>query len=132
MSITLTPYLNFADTREAFTYYQEVFGGTLEISTFGEAGMDNAAADGVLHALLTTPYFQLMASDLGPEDGLPPAGSVSLALHGSDLETFAAWHARLGADGQAGQPLVTAPWGDVYGDAVDRYGIRWMFNAQPS
>ena len=38
MSISLAPYLNFpqGQTREAMTFYQSVFGGKLDISTFGD------------------------------------------------------------------------------------------------
>lgn len=40
MSTTLNPYISFdGNAREAMEFYETVFGGNLELSTFGEAGM---------------------------------------------------------------------------------------------
>ena len=68
MSISLVPYLNFPQgvTREAMTYYHSVFGGQLDISTFGDFNLEGMPADGVMHAALTGPGFQVMASDAMP------------------------------------------------------------------
>jgi PhnB protein len=65
MSISLAPYLNFPQgkTREAMTFYQSVFGGKLDISTFGEFHMEGMPSDGVMHAMLTADTFTFMASD---------------------------------------------------------------------
>ena len=56
---SLNPYLSFKDdARSAMEFYQSVFGGDLEISTFGSyEGMveDPAENDLVMHAQLTTP-----------------------------------------------------------------------------
>ena len=65
---SLNPYLSFKNqAREAMTFYQSVFGGELDISTFGQfEGMvqDPAEADLVMHSQLTTPDgFVLMAAD---------------------------------------------------------------------
>jgi uncharacterized glyoxalase superfamily protein PhnB len=48
----LNPYLGFRDTaREAMTFYQSVFGGDLQLSTFGDfhASEDPAEADKIMH-----------------------------------------------------------------------------------
>ena len=65
---SLNPYLSFKnDARSAMEFYQSVFGGDLDISTFGSfEGMveDPSENDLVMHAQLTTPDgFILMASD---------------------------------------------------------------------
>jgi PhnB protein len=52
MAATLNPYLNFnGDAREAITFYQQVLGGELNISTFAEFG-GGEGGDGVMHAQL--------------------------------------------------------------------------------
>ena len=70
----LNPYLNFrGNAREAIEFYHSVFGGHLDISTFGEFQMPGTGPDeqdSVMHAQLTTSSgFTLMASDVPP--GMP-------------------------------------------------------------
>ena len=57
MTSRLNPYLSFnGDAREAMEFYRSVFGGDLNVSTFGESGMpDGPGADKVMHAQLETP-----------------------------------------------------------------------------
>ena len=53
MPARLNPYLNFnGTTREAMTFYQQVLGGKLDVSTFDEFG---GGGEGVMHAQLETP-----------------------------------------------------------------------------
>jgi len=69
MASRLNPYLSFRNNaREAMEFYQQVFGGELTVSTFGEFGMPDAeAADLIMHAQLETPRgFTPMASRLNP------------------------------------------------------------------
>ena len=54
MATTLNPYIQFTDNaREALEFYQGVFGGDLNVSTFGDFG-DPGEADpqGVMHGQL--------------------------------------------------------------------------------
>jgi PhnB protein len=56
MTIQLNPYINFnKNARQAFTFYQSVLGGTLELHTFGEFGADPDPSnqDNIMHATLT-------------------------------------------------------------------------------
>ncbi len=84
MSVSLVPYLNFPSgkTREAMTYYQDVFGGELSVNTFAEFGMEGMPPDGVMHAQLITDQFTVMASDaiwtFSPVGGDPVIGSSSI------------------------------------------------------
>lgn len=128
MTISATPYLNFAgNTREAFEYYQEIFGGEVEIATLGDYGME--PADATMHASLTTPAFSLMASDAFDGAEKTWGGTrIYIALTGDDLDTLTGWFQRLAADGSVGQDLEMQVWGDYYGNLTDRFGIEWMFN----
>ena len=84
MGATLNPYLNFnGNAREAMTFYQQVLGGKLDVSTFDEFG---GGGDGVMHAQLETPDgFTLMGSDTGPGMGdVTPGTNFSVSLSGDD------------------------------------------------
>ena len=50
MTTILNPYLNFdRTTREAMEFYQSVFGGDLNVMTFGDMGDEGDTKDGVMH-----------------------------------------------------------------------------------
>ena len=66
MPVTLNPYLNFRGaTREAMTFYRDVLGGNLTISTFREFG----TTEGVPEAELTkaSAMAKLMCGDVAME-----------------------------------------------------------------
>ena len=130
MSVSLVPYLNFpaGQTAEAMSYYQQIFGGTLDITRYSDAGVDGPA-DGVMHAQLATEGFTLMASDgmPGSEDGWGGT-RIYLAFVGEDVDTMTGWFDTLAADGSVGMPLEKQSWGDTFGLLKDKYGLEWMFN----
>lgn len=130
MTLYLCPYLNFAgNAGEALRYYQEVFGGKLNIVTFGEYGVPGMPADGLMHGQLVTDVFTLMASDARPGAEQAWGGTrVYLAFMGDEVETLQGWYARLAADGTPGQMLERQTWGAIYGDVRDKFGVEWMFN----
>lgn len=131
MSISLSPYLNFPQgvTREAMTFYQSVFGGKLDISTFGDFGMEGMPADGVMHAQLSTDGFVFMASDAMPGSEDQWGGTrVYLTFFGDELDKLSGWFDKLAVGGSVGTPLEKMVWGDTYGVLKDQYGLEWMFN----
>jgi PhnB protein len=131
MSRSLVAYLNFpsGQTREAMTYYQGVFGGQLDISEFGDFGMEGMPADGVMHAQLVADGFTLMASDAMTGAEQTWGGTrVYLAFMGDEVETLKGWFAAIAADGSVGMPLEQQVWGDTYGLVKDKFGLEWMFN----
>lgn len=132
----LNPYLSFrTEAREAMGFYQDVLGGDLDISVFGEFPdmvQNPDQADLVMHAQLTTPDgLVLMASDT--PDGMPyesPQGfSVSLSGN-TEATTRRVWD-RLAEGAQITMPLDTAPWGGTFGMLVDRFGVPWMLHGDP-
>ncbi|MFN8098826.1 MAG: VOC family protein [Dermatophilaceae bacterium] len=132
MAARLNPYLNFADTsRAAMEFYQSVFGGQLDIMTFGQFGApEGVDPEGVMHAYLETDLgFELMASDLPP--GMEPttgSGSVTCSISGDDTEALTGYWEQLSAGGQVTTPLETQMWGDTFGSCVDRFGVPWLVN----
>ena len=134
MATNLNPYLGFRDNaREAINFYATVFGGEATVSTFGEfhASEDASEQDKIMHALLKTPRgFTLMAADTPNAMPYNPGDNISISISGDaadDAELRGYWE-KLIADGTVEQPLEAAPWGDSFGMATDRFGIRWLVN----
>src|SRR5689334_3737853 len=111
---SLNPYLSFQNqARDAMTFYQGVFGGQLDISTFGQfEGMvqDPAENDLVMHAQLTTPDgFVLMGADTPTGmDYRAPAG-ISVSVSGDDESALQGWWDALAAGGTVVMPFDTPP-----------------------
>lgn len=129
MASQLNPYITFdGDARQAVEFYQEVFGGELEIGTVGDFGSpDSPAADKVMHARLDTPDgYTLMVWD-APE-GMPynPGSNVAAYLGGGD--ELRGHFEKLSDGGTVTMPLDKQAWGDEAGSLVDRFGLSWMFN----
>ena len=129
MALSLVPYLNFpGNTREAMTYYQSIFGGKLDISTFADFGAEGPP-DGTMHSYLSQNGFELMASDAMPGSEETWGGTrVYLSFMGDDEDKLKGWFEALAADGSIGMPLERQVWGDTYGLVKDKYGLEWMFN----
>ena len=131
MTSRLNPYLNFPGTaREAMEFYRSVFGGTLNINTFGELGNpDTAVADKIMHAMLETDRgYTMMASDLAPGMEHKPGENITISLSGDDVDELRGYWEKLSAGGTVTMPLEKQVWGDEFGMCVDRFGVPWMVN----
>mgnify|MGYP003475186643 FL=1 len=131
MSSKLNPYINFKDNaREAVNFYQSVFGGTLTLGTFGEAGVPGSNPDGVMHAeLITDNNMSIMVSDTPPGMQMSSTdGNVSLSLSGTDYAELRGYWEKLSDDASITVPLEKAPWGDVFGMLTDKFGVHWLVN----
>lgn len=132
MQTKLNPYLSFRDTaRQAMEFYESVFGGKLQIDTFGENQMsqDPADADKVMHAQLDTENgFTLMASDTPPGMDHKEGSSISISLSGDNEAELRGYWDKLCDGGTVALPLEKAPWGDFFGMVVDKFGTAWMVN----
>jgi PhnB protein len=131
MASRLNPYLSFAgQARAALEFYGEVFGGTPTINTFGDFGAPGFPPDQVMHGQLETPGgFTIMASDGASEEEMSAAGAtVSISLSGDDDEDLRRYWDQLSESGTVTMPLEKQPWGDEFGQCVDRFGLRWLVN----
>ncbi len=133
MSSRLNPYITFpGNAREAMQFYEQVFGGTLTVSTFGEFGGDAPNPEGVMHAMLETDRgFTLMASDLPPGMEHQPGNNIAASLSGDageDGDELRGYWEKLSEGGNVQVPLEKQMWGDVFGMCVDRFGTAWMVN----
>jgi PhnB protein len=128
----LNPYLGFrGEAREAMTFYQQVFGGTLDISDYGDFGSppDPATKDLVMHSQLETDLgFTLMAADSPPGTDRPDSSYVTLSLSGDDGDALRGYWDKLAAGGKVTMPLEKQMWGDEFGQLTDRFGVAWMVN----
>jgi len=133
MAVQLNPYLGFKDNaRAAMEFYQSVFGGTLNISTFKEfhASQDPAEDDLVMHAQLEGDNgIVFMASDTPARMDYTPGNTFNMSLSGDDEATLRGWFDKLADGGTVTMPMDKAPWGDIFGMCVDRFGVSWLVNA---
>ena len=127
------PYLAFASNcREAFTRYQEIFGGELVVLTTADmpadAGppADGTPTDAVMHAALTNGDDLLMGAD-------DPSGGFSGTNHGMCLNCSVADAGEakrvfdaLAEGGQVQQPLGETFFSPAFGMCTDRFGTPWM------
>lgn len=132
--MSFTPYLFFAgDCREALTRYQEIFGGDLEVLTFGDTppGTDGGMAadpEQVMHACLLVGGAPLYASDdpTGAHEGMRDA---MVSHTGADADQARRVFDALADGGQVLAPFEPTSWSTGFGMCVDRFGIRWMIDA---
>ncbi|HYQ62188.1 VOC family protein [Actinophytocola sp.] len=129
MASTLNPYINFAgNARQAMEFYEQVFGGTLRLSTFGDFGSEDAP-NGIMHGQLETPSgYTLMAADNPPGQPHQPGNNITVSLSGDDGEELRGYFDKLSSGGTVTLPLEKQAWGDEFGMVVDRFGIAWMVN----
>lgn len=88
MAQQVNPYITFdGNCADAMTFYAVALGGTLQISTFRESGMD---IDGVMHAAVSTESgMHLFATDTAEGMGeYQPGTNVQISLSGDDADAL--------------------------------------------
>ncbi len=133
MQSKLNPYVSFdGNAREAMEFYKTVFGGELALSTFGEAGMTDHGVkpDQIMHAQLVADNgITLMASDTATGMREYVVGTnMSISLSGDNEAELTDYYNKLADGGKVEQPLTKAPWGDMFGMCIDKFGTFWMVN----
>jgi PhnB protein len=130
------PYLAFnGNCREAFTRYQQIFGGELVLLTTADAPPEavppeaEGASDAIMHAALTSGDDLLMGSDdtSGGFDGSVSGMCVnwSVADAGEAKRVFDA----LAEGGETQMPLGETFFSPAFGMCTDRFGTPWMVMA---
>lgn len=125
-------YLFFSEGRckEALTRYQQIFGGELEIMTFGDLPegadtMPGAEPHHVMHGALKVGDGLLMASDDPTGDGGARLG-ISVSFSAPDVETGRKVFDDLCEGGEVQMPWESTFWSPGFGGCVDRWGVPWM------
>ncbi len=129
-NLSLDAYLFFdGNCREAMEFYKRVFGGTLDMQTYGEVPGDTPGKekmkDKIIHAALRGGDITLMGSDSDKHLGI---GKIELSISGEDEAKLRKIFEGLSADGKVRSPLEKAFWGDTFGALTDKFGTEWMVN----
>jgi PhnB protein len=127
------PYLFFSGTcNEAFTRYQEIFGGELFMMKMSDAPSDEPVpaeqADLIIHAALTVGGDLLMASD-DPTGTVGPIQGISVSYSSADAGEIKRVFDALAEGGEITQPLIETFFSPAFGMCVDRFGTPWMVSA---
>jgi PhnB protein len=133
------PYLAFAgNCREAFTRYQEIFGGELMLLTMADMPADagappeGVAADLVMHAALTTGDDLLRGAD-DPSGGFEgTVRGMCVNYSAGDVGEAKRVFDALVEGGQLQMPLGETFFSPAFGMCIDRFGTPWMIMAEMS
>ena len=128
------PYLMFGGScRDAFTRYQEIFGGELVLLPMkdmpAEVEVPAEQADLIMHAALTFEGHLLMASDV-PADGFGPVQGMFVNYSVGDVAEAERVFEALADGGEVTMPLAETFWSPRFGMCVDRFGTPWMVSAE--
>ena len=130
------PYLLFGgNCREAFTRYQEIFGGELTMLPMSDMPSDEPVpaeqANLIMHAALTFGDNLLMASD-DPSRGDSPVQGMSVNYAVNDIAEARRAFEALAEGGEMTMPMAETFWSPAFGMCVDRFGTPWMVSAAPA
>lgn len=131
---SVNPYLNFhGETEEAFTFYQAVFGGELEISRYKDLDDDMGATGDALMlvanaALPIGANTTLFGSDILESLGqsLTIGNDFYINLETESEEETIRLFKKLSEDGEIEMPLENTGWAEKFGMVKDQFGTRWM------
>ena len=127
------PYLFFGgNCREAFTRYEEIFGGELTLLTMKDTPGDPPppeTADMIIHAALTIGDDLLMASDDPTTDSIGPVQGMMVSYDATDVDDAKRVFEALAERGTVTQALEPTFFSAAFGMCVDRFGTPWMIVA---
>ena len=134
----IIPYINFSgNAEEALTFYQEVFGGEIELQRWSEMPPNPQMPVGddwqtkIMHAALTIrDDVTIYLSDFWEEVEGAYHNSVVLHVEFDSEDELRRVFDALSAGGTVNMPVDKMFWGAVYGDLVDKFGIGWGLDYQ--
>ena len=131
--IQISPSLTFnGNCREAMNFYKETLGGDLNLMTVKETPMaaqcPTGMQDAVMHAMLASDSFALMASDMIMGGTYQPGNNFSLTINCKSEEQIHSLFNKLAEGGQVLEPVKEQFWGALFGMLTDKFGTRWMLN----
>ena len=127
------PYLFFGGTcRDAFTQYQEIFGGELNVVTMADVPGETPPpdqADVVIHAALVNDDLVLMGSDDPMSSEVGPVQGIMVTYDAADLADANRVFDALAAGGTVTQAVEPTFFSEGFGMCTDRFGTPWMIVA---
>lgn len=128
------PYLYFGgNCREAFTRYQEIFGGELFVMTMKDVPdqpTPPGQEDMVMHAALTLGDDLLMASDDPTTDSFGPVQGMQVNYAVAEVDEAKRVFEALVEGGNVTLPIAPTFFSPMFGMCVDRFGTPWMVSAE--
>ena len=160
MSVNTVAHLNFhGEAGEALKFYQSVFGGDVQIATYGDFGMPKNLPDAekVVFGQIVAPNgFRVMAYDVPGTDvpgtdvpgveepvGVAPATrrengmtitteKFFLAVRGETTDEVGAFWEKLSVGATIIEPFGPAQWAPAFGMLTDRFGTSWILDVAAS
>jgi PhnB protein len=149
MSLNAVPHLNFrGQAREALEFYQSVFGGKLNVITYGDFGMPAevpGAANVVFGEVVADNGFRVMAYDVpGPDQPLQTGEPTTrreqgttiteepffLSVRGSSVDEVTPIWDGLADGASIIEKFGPAQWAPAFGMLADRFGVTWIVDVQ--
>ncbi len=133
--MAIHPYLYFGgNCREAFTRYQEIFGGELVLLTMKDVPPDEAMPEGnpdlIMHAALKFDDSLLMASDDPTTDNFGPVQGMQVNYAVADVAEATRAFDALAEGGKVTLPIAATFFSPMFGMCIDRFGTPWMVSAE--
>ena len=127
------PYLFFGrNCREAFTRYQEIFGGRLDLVTMKDMPSERPVpadqADLIMHAALIVEGQLLMGSDDPTADSFGPVHGMQVNFSTAVVSEAKRVFDALADGGAITLPIAEVPWSPMFGMCTDRFGTPWMIS----
>jgi PhnB protein len=124
------PYLFFGgNCREAFTRYQEIFGGELTVIRMADVPGEQAPPgmeDVVIHAAVVAGDLLLMGSDEPGNDNFGPVQGMMVSYDAADEADARRVIDALAEGGEVTQALEPTFFSVAFGMCRDRFGTPWM------
>lgn len=134
IAVSFHAYLFFSGTcREAFTRYNEIFGGELSVMTNAEAPPDGGmpgSPDMVIHAAITLGNGGLLMASDDPTGDAGGTKGIAVSYTAKDPAEAERVFVALSESGEVTAPLAETFFSPRFGMCVDRWGVSWMVNTE--
>ncbi len=124
------PYLFFGgNCREAFTRYQEIFGGELHLMSMKDVPGETpppGQEDVIIHASVSIGDDLLMASDNMSDEAFGPVQGMMVSYDAADVADAKRVFDALAEGGTVTQDLLPTFFSEAFGMCTDRFGTPWM------
>lgn len=133
---SVNPYINFnGNCEEAFNFYQNVFGGELQLVRYkdmdNQMGLTGEGLNKIANvALPLVGDTVLYGSDTpDPENyGVKAGDQVQINIETESAEETERLFNDLTAGGDVKMPLEETEWAERFGMLADKFGVQWMVN----
>ncbi len=134
MTTEIAPYINFdGQANAAIELYQSALGAEvrerMRWADMPGQEVPDAMKDRVMHACIAVGEQALYVSDVPPDRSLTDGDRAHVMVQ-LDPERIDQVFAQLAEGGQVTMPLENTFWKARFGALIDRFGVKWMLNAQ--